>query len=467
MEDHRYISSVKVDGLHGQFDVEMSFGAGLNVVYGKNGRGKTTMLHLLANLLELDFQRFRYLQFQRVLVSTSAGDVVEIEKDEGSTTLRVSVNGATTAVGEEGLSPLEMTSLRQTLGGRATYLPAFRSVLERTKGDMPAYYRAADRRAGEIEALQRQEFAALRESIGDGSATRQLHEEAASSAEKTLLCRQWFGSFVPVVRYPSIGDVEDALTEEWRRAQIEVTSKEQRMFEETFVRVFRIGAGLEQPSFDESNDKIVQEISDLLEAQELGSGFSESKEINHALLYSARQLGSASQPSGGMNSALLEVYRKALKEREEARKLAFKRTREFEASVNKFLDRKRLAIGRPTSSRRQGRSLVSVNTEAGSSYGLSALSSGERQIVTMLYSASRTKFTSGVFLIDEPELSLHIDWQRIILRELTAQAPDRQIIVCTHSPEVGAEHIFLVQDFEPKATQKRQASLFDSEEEEI
>ncbi|WP_328588135.1 AAA family ATPase [Xanthomonas citri] len=133
----------------------------------------------------------------------------------------------------------------------------------------------------------------------------------------------------------------------------------------------------------------------------------------------------------------------------------------MESSVNKFLDKKELSIGRHVSKKGQVRGLVSVRTAAGHSYGLSALSSGERQIVTMLYSASRTKFTSGVFLIDEPELSLHIDWQRIILRELTRQAPDRQIIVCTHSPEVGAEHLFDVQDFEPANSIKRQSSLFD------
>ena len=46
----------------------------------------------------------------------------------------------------------------------------------------------------------------------------------------------------------------------------------------------------------------------------------------------------------------------------------------------------------------------------------------------------------GTMLIDEPEISLHIDWQRIIVSEIMAQAADRQIIVCTHAPEVVAEH---------------------------
>lgn len=455
-----FIRRIVVEGLHGQMDVDMTLGPGLNVIYGKNGRGKTTMLHLLANLLELDFNRFRYIKFQRICVWTSADDKVEIERDEDSSAIRVSVNGALTGSSIDALSPLELTSLRTVLGGLATYLPAFRSVLERTRRDGYGVGRYSEARSEELESLQKLEFIALREGSRENLSPRQVHEEALSSVEKTLVCRQWFGEFVPVIRYPSISDVETSLTEEWRRAQYEITAKEQRMFEETFVKVFRVSAGLESTESKDSNEGILQEISDLLEAQELASGVENSKEINQDLLRSARQLGSSPQPSG-VNRYLLDIYRKALLEREGTRRNALRKTREFENSVNKFLDGKQLKIGRNIEEKRPTKRLVSISTGAGHSYGMNALSSGERQIITMLYCASRTKFTSGMFLIDEPELSLHIDWQRIILNELTRQAPDRQIVVCTHSPEVGAEHLFDVQDFEPNASARKQPSLFD------
>ncbi|MDJ1524278.1 ATP-binding protein [Stenotrophomonas maltophilia] len=455
-----FIRRIVVEGLHRQMDVDMTLGPGLNVIYGKNGRGKTTMLHLLANLLELDFNRFRYIKFQRICVWTSADDKVEIERDEDSSAIRVSVNGALTGSSIDALSPLELTSLRTVLGGRATYLPAFRSVLERTRRDGYGVGRYSEARSEELESLQKLEFIALREGSRENLSPRQVHEEALSSVEKTLVCRQWFGEFVPVIRYPSISDVETSLTEEWRRAQYEITAKEQRMFEETFVKVFRVSAGLESTESKDSNEGILQEISDLLEAQELASGVENSKEINQDLLRSARQLGSSPQPSG-VNRYLLDIYRKALLEREGTRRNALRKTREFENSVNKFLDGKQLKIGRNIEEKRPTKRLVSISTGAGHSYGMNALSSGERQIITMLYCASRTKFTSGMFLIDEPELSLHIDWQRIILNELTRQAPDRQIVVCTHSPEVGAEHLFDVQDFEPNASARKQPSLFD------
>jgi predicted ATP-dependent endonuclease of OLD family len=165
--------------------------------------------------------------------------------------------------------------------------------------------------------------------------------------------------------------------------------------------------------------------------------------------------------SKGIEKSVLALYLETLVERKEARKNALQSSRDFETSINRLLGtQKTLKIGE-TAGREHVRSAVSVGTEGGRSYGLSALSSGERQILTMLYSACRSRFKDGIFLIDEPELSLHIDWQRMILNELMSLAPNRQIIACTHSPEVGADHFDETQDFEPRLTKRPQDDLFD------
>lgn len=217
----------------------------------------------------------------------------------------------------------------------------------------------------------------------------------------------------------------------------------------------------------ETNEDLLASISTLLTEQGASpTTHAESKEVFGRLVIAAESLESRNLSLGGLDSSLLEIYRQLLVDRNHHRQLAFQKSREFEASINRFLDRKTLKIGsgiaRPGP---RSTSVVSVTTmDSGSSYGLSALSSGERQILTMLHSASRNRFSSGAFLIDEPELSLHIDWQRIILRELQRQAPDRQLIACTHSPEVGADYLSECQDFEPRSTKRRQGTLFTDEE---
>ncbi|WP_084360409.1 AAA family ATPase [Hydrogenophaga palleronii] len=469
MKQDPTIASVSVEGLHDQFDFHINLLPGLNVLYGKNGRGKTTLLHLLANILELDFQRFTFLQFHRITVATSLGDSIDLIKDEPGTLPKVFLNGNLTSLSStNSLSELELERLREALGERPTYLPAFRSILERARSDQERYYRnaAAERRDADYELVAASELTALRAHYGRqgvGITPRQIQDEAVAIAEKTILCRQWFGKFVPVIRYPSVADVEDALSEEWRRAALEVSSKEQRMFEETFVQVFRIVSGLESIPTTETNDDIISSISSLLMDQEIQASNSESRAVFDKLLMSAHSLSSSNTPMRGVDNSLLGLYRQLLETRNSERRVAFQKSREFEQSINRFLDNKTLKIGN-TGSRPRLRQQVLVNTSAGPAYGLSALSSGERQILTMLYSASRTRFASGAFLIDEPELSLHIDWQRIILKELRNQSPDRQIIACTHSPEVGADHFLENQDFEPEHSPRGQDTLFTDEE---
>ena len=44
------------------------------------------------------------------------------------------------------------------------------------------------------------------------------------------------------------------------------------------------------------------------------------------------------------------------------------------------------------------------------------------------------------------------------------QSSDRQIVACTHSPEVGGDHIEDTQDFEPTITKAPQEDLFASDD---
>ena len=159
------IVEVMVEGLHDQFDVKINLQPGLNVLYGKNGRGKTTLLHLLANLLELDFQRFTYLQFHKISVRNSLGDLVELQKDGPGVPPKVSLNGSATSFGglNSSLSEVETASMREALGARPTYLPAFRSILERTRSDSGLYLRGSERRDPEYEETVEREQIALRD----------------------------------------------------------------------------------------------------------------------------------------------------------------------------------------------------------------------------------------------------------------------------------------------------------------
>jgi predicted ATP-dependent endonuclease of OLD family len=48
-------------------------------------------------------------------------------------------------------------------------------------------------------------------------------------------------------------------------------------------------------------------------------------------------------------------------------------------------------------------------------------------------------YDKGIIFIDEPELSLHVDWQRILFETLMEQGSKNQLIVATHSPFIYSQ----------------------------
>ncbi len=66
------------------------------------------------------------------------------------------------------------------------------------------------------------------------------------------------------------------------------------------------------------------------------------------------------------------------------------------------------------------------------------LSSGEKQLLGFLcynaFSASKHIF------IDEPELSLHPDWQRLLIPVLQYQGTEKQFFIASHSPYIGMKY---------------------------
>ena len=66
------------------------------------------------------------------------------------------------------------------------------------------------------------------------------------------------------------------------------------------------------------------------------------------------------------------------------------------------------------------------------------LSSGEKQMLGFLCYNAFSENT--IIFIDEPEISLHVDWQRILLPTLLEQGTDNQFFIATHSPFIYAKY---------------------------
>ncbi|KHJ51912.1 hypothetical protein PZ78_06585 [Vreelandella venusta] len=429
-----YVKNVELRNIHRRYDLNISFNENLSVLHGKNGTGKSTLLHIIANVANCDFLRFAFLEFDSIKVTYSDRSSIRIvqEKTESDAEIQVLTHcgdcisflksSALEAIREKDSEKSFSKYLQQPLFKKVrdfislnnlktvdvSYFPAFRTMLE---------VWSSQREASEL-------------------AYRGVVRSSRVPARKiTSFSRDLFGPFLPVINFPSPIDIEQSLKDEIKEAQISIGRFESSIFSDSFVKVF--AALLEGPPKNYDSETLLSEILELTETTEstrLGA-----LEENSEAYKNLRSLFERSSQAGslvGSTSGALAVYRDALKERRLFQKKAFEEIETYFKVVNSFLEGKELSYELGSGKR---------NTKVGLKFpddtwsSIKVMSSGERQLLTMLYAVNKMSGSTSV-LIDEPEISLHIDWQEELLGKMMDQLGDRQIIVCTHSPSIAGDY---------------------------
>jgi len=83
-----------------------------------------------------------------------------------------------------------------------------------------------------------------------------------------------------------------------------------------------------------------------------------------------------------------------------------------------------------------GRNISVANTD-GSDVNLASLSAGEKHLLWIM--VETLLVNESTVLIDEPELSMHIDWQKTLISSMRQVNPSAQLILATHSPEIMSD----------------------------
>lgn len=425
-----YVKHIHAVAIHGRIDLEQDFEPGINVLYGKNGSGKTTLLHILTNALNGYYERFAFLKFNSIHISL--GDdtsiVIRQEKKDKEITISALHSGANdepvsftaaevrriereATIRSGGSSRrVEVPRLPQLVNVGQTlptaYFPAFRSMIE-------AWRSLEERRP--VSPRDIDFFEGVRKTA-------------------TYLARELLGEFTPDLTYPSPSDIVVGLSEEYRQATLKVADTTRKLLSQAFLDIFAALSG-RSGKIGKNSEVILQEIQALLSKSE---AFASEEAIPGANIVTdlRRQLTTFQFPGEKATAAadILEVYQKILKEIVSVQERSFEGITQYIDAVNDFLEGKDLII-----KRNNLQPMVRIRFDEDLFGSPQSLSSGERQILTMIYAASRMS-SQQVVLIDEPEISLHVDWQELLLKKLAKQIQDRQVIVCTHSPIIGADY---------------------------
>ena len=453
------VSYIKAVGIHERFDLEQSFQAGVNIIHGKNGTGKTTLLHIIANILNSDFERFAFLPFETIEVHLDEGEKIKLLNYKHAEGNKIEAHINKTVVASFAVSEArERLAYRSTGGMRleqnlralqvlkpilpTAYFPAFRTLIEAS----------SDEEAFELYTTHLASRATDRQTINP-----------------SIFARRFFGDFVPWINYPSPAIVSQRLAREMQQALNVVANTDRRLLSTAFLDIFATLSSENNPT-QEQPEPILSKINSLfsrLESSSIISDPSAGEEVYSKL----RDLVPSFRPRAGREEIyvpILEIYKQSLDERADMQEEAFKTLKTYLDSVNRFLEGKELVMRKTTTS---GIPTVQVKFHETELYSpIGALSSGERQIVTLIYAATHMN-TQKVVLIDEPEISLHIDWQSSLIPEMVAQLQDRQIITCTHSPMIAENYEEQMAELEIRPHTKQRLSseeaAYESEIEEI
>ena len=132
--------------------------------------------------------------------------------------------------------------------------------------------------------------------------------------------------------------------------------------------------------------------------------------------------------------AVLSAYVEVLESRAAEQALVADRLQTFEQVMADFFLDKRVVI--------EAKKGLTILTESKLPLQESQLSSGEYHLLYLMVSALLTRRRGTIIAIDEPEMSMHLAWQRklipALLRCASHAAP--QFIFATHSPDIAAEY---------------------------
>ncbi|EPN7879296.1 AAA family ATPase [Vibrio vulnificus] len=441
--DNVLFEKISLKGIHNRYDLDIKFNTGLTVLHGQNGSGKSTLLHILANIANCDFIRFAFIEFETIDVEYSNGHKLSLKrmlnKEKGTDVISIHLpNGRKFSFTKD--DALEVVSLFER---EDTFYHRSRvSHLERKLDEF-----IEDNKSLKIGIAY---FPAFRTMLEAWASQKEVQDARSSNGRRmpmsraTEFSRNLFGNFLPQINFPSPVEIEYNLRKEVRDAQMNIARNESSIFSESFVKIF---SALLDGSNNEEIDSsmLLQEIA-FLTTSSTSSKLGELEDSSstyqrlQSLVFDAQ--GDVSSSTNGA----LSVYRDALKERQVFRVEAFKEIDKYLSVVNSFLDKKYLSYSYDKQ-RRIPR--VGLEFSDGTWSSIQVMSSGERQLLTMLYAVNRMSGNSAV-LIDEPELSLHIDWQEELLGKMMEQLGNRQIIVCTHSPSIAADFDEYMIEVRPK-----------------
>lgn len=425
------LNKFSAKNVHGYYNFNFQFNEDLNFLVGINGAGKTSSLRLMQALICFDIQEFKLISFDTAeVLFEDSSTIFAIRAEKNGNTMLYSVNGVECNI--EFLNEVGTTVYRDADRLNDYYEDQRVSLLNRTVGLHAALkkitrpvFLGLERNTSRYEdEYSREEDFFKKNSL--------INRDGQGLMRARMLIRRAYQKYRRLrdVRENSL--VKNIAISSFKYVDLDVDNDiyiDSDKIREEYQRLAKRKPEIEGFMSDLGGVDAVERFNTFFGKLETlfmeitinGDGRKQDEVILEWLI----------------NKAQINQINKVLAELETQKKYIekfYEPIRKFINILNVFLNdsRKRVSINAVGILR-----IDATNNEI----GWGNLSSGERQLLILFANASFARVNGGVLIIDEPEVSLHLRWQEMLVEKLLETNNNNQIILATHSPEiVGAFH---------------------------
>ncbi|MBN8791454.1 MAG: AAA family ATPase [Stenotrophomonas nitritireducens] len=437
------ISAFVARNVHGYMNFNLSFNLNPTILVGPNGSGKTTAIRMIKALLEPSLGDLLAISFTECALLLHEGSrEITISARKSSDVLSISCSDA------QGMLEVS-SSLLDELGG--DHFDSER-LIEASRMLRMKYSDNAVLKA--IIRLEVPMFLGLNRLAGssiDGASIARHYERSFDS--QGMKSRQ--GRGVRDSLGVSLWEMQSLVTSAFRRVRSLKDAQSERLRRKLLLTGFKYERAAEgnpysinSPSAEDLLDQRAEIIAALTE---IGIEEADIKREINPFFERVFDLTSKLKHKRNPDEMDVEVVIELLLNKASLRRLTdlaasvrefnskseqlLSRFQSFVACMNRFFD----DSGKSVEIDAVG--AIKVSRPDGSNVPLDALSSGERQLLVMFGHVYFNSFgnRANAFVIDEPELSLHLRWQEVLVGEMVNSSSRAQLIIATHSPEIVGE----------------------------
>lgn len=425
-----------VKKLFGLFDNEINFrDGGITVIVGQNGCGKTTMLHILNAIFSKNHSQLFQYQFDYIEL-TIPNHVLKIEViDEYLKDEEVTIKSLKYYVDSRALEKCYRENSK--INSPSFWIRAIPSLRRRSgntfydmrEGEVLTLSEVIDAYFDELPEEIKNDIIAMPNEVQE--LIRDLQIELITTERLKRIYRDDEYRGMEFIQKFAVEECSEELRNNIKNILSEYANTSQKLDEQFPSKILKAIKKHEQFSEVELKDNI-QRIDELrkkhVKAGVLEENNDKFLDINPEVLDES-------------TAAILTIYYQDMKIKLDSLNSISDRIVLFKNMIaNKFGTNKEISISKDSG-------IIILQKPSNKNVELRFLSSGEQQELVLLYNLIFKGEKEKLILIDEPEISLNVSWQREFLDDMKkiVKMNGFSILIATHSPQIINDNWGLVE----------------------